>query len=52
MRPAKAGTGKLEHGFARINAVDVDLRMGAHELAKEAAVALTEDQGALRALAA
>src|SRR5919106_2986788 len=49
MRPAEAGTGELEHGFARIDAVDIDRREGAHKLAKETAVAFTEDQGAFRA---
>src|SRR4029453_11789325 len=49
MRPAEADTGELQHGFARVDAIDIDLRIGAHELAKETAVALTEDQCAFRA---
>ena len=49
MHPAETRPGKLEHGFAGIDAVDIDLRVGAHELAKETTVALTHDQGAFRA---
>lgn len=49
IHPTEARAGELEHGFARIDAVDIDLRIGAHELAKETAVALTEDQRAFRA---
>ena len=49
MRPAEAGTGELQHGFARVDALDIDLRIGAHELAKETTVALPEDQCAFRA---
>src|SRR5437773_6220719 len=49
MHSAEAGTSKLEHDFAGIDAVDMDLRMSAHELAKETAVALPENQCAFRA---
>src|SRR5207247_10218056 len=49
MHSAEAGTSKLEHGFTRIDPIDIDLRVGAHELAKETAVALPEDQCAFRA---
>jgi len=49
MHSAEAGTSELEHGFTRIDAIDIDLRVGAHELAKETAVALPEDQCAFRA---
>jgi hypothetical protein len=33
----------LQHSFARIDAVDVDLRMDAQQFAKEAAIALADD---------
>ena len=44
MRAAEASAGELKHCFARINTIDIDLWIGAHELAKETAVALTQDQ--------
>ena len=43
MHSSEARPGELEHGLARIDAVDIDLRIGAHELAKETAVAFTQD---------
>src|SRR6266498_2715885 len=48
MHSSEARPGELEHGFARIDAVDIDRREGAQELAKETTVALTQDQGAFR----
>ena len=43
MRAAEASAGELKHCLARINALDIDLWIGAHELAKETAVAFTQD---------
>src|SRR6266496_577424 len=48
MRPAEAGAGEVEHGFARVDTIDIDFWVRAHQLAKETTVALTQDQRAFR----
>jgi len=39
-----ARTGKLQHSFTRIDAVDLDLRMDAEQFAKEAAITFADNQ--------
>ena len=46
---ARAGPGKRQHALARIDTVDVDLRMNAQQFAKKTAIAFAKDEHALRA---
>jgi hypothetical protein len=43
MRATEASAGEPKHCLAHVNAIDIDLWIGAHELAKETAVAFTQD---------
>ena len=49
MTLAHARPGEHQHALARVDTVDVDLRMNAQQFAKKTAIAFAKDEHALRA---
>lgn len=50
MTPARTRPGEHQHALARVDTVDVDLRMNAQQFAKKTAIAFAKDEHALRAM--